>query len=359
MKYKLTLLLILVFITFVSCSKGDYSHYIDEDNPNKAELEKMFPLLEQQHEFSENRFTVMSEIISMMLNQSSTGKLNFLITNYINQNQEDPYNSYYILLLASSYINNDQPDFAIPYLHRVVKNYPNLNIKGVSTHYTALNTLVKISPPTLEKLTYYKRLIKDFSSRIETREIYPGGIGEVYYYLGKTYEKCELWEESITAYEKYLEMDDTIIPKEPTARAEILKKVGFYYSDKKWVLKNLDKLVNRIKYAINSRNPSLLDRYRAHDFFIINWKSKYTDLKSSYPMESRVLTSMNIKTAHKLDPMSNENEAFLAVRGNRWSSSIWSVYPTWYFYFKRVDYAMDPEIHGGWEWVGIFLGEKL
>ncbi|OQY36635.1 MAG: hypothetical protein B6229_09615, partial [Spirochaetaceae bacterium 4572_7] len=103
----------------------------------------------------------------------------------------------------------------------------------------------------------------------------------------------------------------------------------------------------------------LLDRYRAYDFFIINWKSKYSDLRSSYPMESSVLTSMSITTKRNLDSMSNENEAYLAVSGNRWSSSIWAVFPTWYFYFKRVDFPMDPEIHGGWEWAGIYLGEKL
>lgn len=359
MKNKITPLIIWVLITLTSCSGGDYYQYITKENPNRNELKELFPLLEKNQQYLENRFTVMNEIISMMLPYEKPGVINLLVTNYVNKNPDDPYNSYYLLLLASSYIKHDQNNFAIPYLHRIVKNYPDLGIKNMSTHYTALTTLVDITIDPKDKIYYYKRLIKDHRKRIDKKEKFSGGIGEVHYYLGQTYEAAEMWEESIRSFENFLIFEDTEIPKEPGAREEIKNRVGFYYSDKKWVIKDLDTLVKRVKYAINSRNPALLDRYRAHDFFIINWKSKFSDLKSSYPMESSVLTSMNIRAARELDPMSNENEAFLAVSGNPWSSSIWAVYPTWYFYFKRVDFPMNPEIHGGWEWAGIFLGEKL
>ena len=32
---------------------------------------------------------------------------------------------------------------------------------------------------------------------------------------------------------------------------------------------------------------------------------------------------------------------------------------TWYLYFRKVHFPPDPEIHGTWEWAGIFLGERL
>lgn len=359
MNYKLQSLIICVLITLISCQKGDYSHYIDDDNPNKKSLEELFPLLDKQQEYSENRFTIMSEIISMMLKQKSVGKLNLLVTDYINKNPKDPYNSYYLLLLSSAYVNNEQSNFALPYLNRIVKNYPDLDIDGLSTHYTALITLTEISTDPLNRAYYYKTLINDHSDRVETRKKFQGGVGELYYYLGNAYEDGRMWDESIRAFEEYLKFDDAPIPQEPTAKEDITRKVGFHYSDKKWILKDLDTLVKRVRYAIYAKRPDLLDKYRAYGFFIVNWKSDNSDIEESYPMQSSVLTQMNISAERNLDPMSNENEAYLAVRGNRWRSIMWATYPTWYFYFKRVDYPMDPELHGGWEWAGIYLGEKL
>ena len=54
-----------------------------------------------------------------------------------------------------------------------------------------------------------------------------------------------------------------------------------------------------------------------------------------------------------LDELSNEGEAYLRSTG--WNYRI----PTWYFYFRRVEYPADPEINGSWEWAGVFFGEKL
>ncbi|MGL1893275.1 MAG: hypothetical protein OCD02_16690 [Spirochaetaceae bacterium] len=359
MKIIQTIFIIGLTFTIVSCNKSDYSHYIDSNNPNKAELENLFPLLETFTDYSENRFTVMSEIITKMLIQESPGKLNLLITSYVYDNPDDKYNSYYLLNLASYYLKNSQNDFAIPYLHRVIMDYYDLTIRGDSTHFKALEILVKISDDSTRKVFYYKKLIRDHKERIEKRDIYPGGIGEIYYYLAETLEQNERWEESIEAYEGYLESPDTVIPSNPEARLDTVKKVGFFKSDKKWVEKELETLVSRVKYALSTRNSIMLDKYRAFDFFIINWNSNYSSLESKEHLESYVLTNMKISPARNLDAMSNESEAFLSVSGNPWSNSIWYVYPTWYFYFKKVDFPQDPEIHGGWEWAGIFLGEKL
>ena len=55
----------------------------------------------------------------------------------------------------------------------------------------------------------------------------------------------------------------------------------------------------------------------------------------------------------KLDETSNPNEAYLRTWG-------WSPYiSVWYLYFRKVNFPVDPEIHGRWEWAGIRFGEKL
>jgi len=32
---------------------------------------------------------------------------------------------------------------------------------------------------------------------------------------------------------------------------------------------------------------------------------------------------------------------------------------TWYLYFRKIYFPADPEIHGRWEWAGIYYGEKF
>ncbi|MBN2617529.1 MAG: hypothetical protein JXR64_04380 [Spirochaetales bacterium] len=351
MKFKQTFIITLVIIFLFSCNNKDYKYYIDSKNPKHEELKKLFPLLNKYTDYDGNRFTVMDKIITNMIKNSEPGDLRLFITDYINNNQNDPYITYYLLSLASSYLINGENNLAIPLLHKSVMLYKDLIINGESTHLNALQTLVGLTADDNMKIVYYKKIINEHSDRVN--------LGEIYYYLGKTLDKVEKWDEAIKAYEKYLDYPYTTIKSEPSARDNTLQKVGFYYSDKTWVVKDLDTLVQRVKYAISTKNATQLDRYRAYDFFIINWKSKFSDLKSSYPMESYVLTNMNLKTGNELDPMSTENEAYLAVNGSPWSSSIWYVYPTWYFYFRKVDFPKDPEIHGGWEWEGIYLGEKL
>ena len=359
MKLKKYFFVTVLMLMLFSCSQKDYSEYVDNKNPNKRELIHLFNLLDTYKDYSENRFTVMSEIISFLLKDKNNNRLHLLITTYINDNPEDPYNSYYLLSLASSYLNSGNDTFAVPYLHNAVMLYKDLIIRGESTHFKALEILLKTSNNNNNKIEYYKKLIKEHSLRVEKRDIYLGGVGELYYYLGKILEENQNWEEAIFAFESYLQFDNAVISKVNDAKDEIFRKVGFYHSNKEWVVDNLDQLVANIRYAINVRNPVLLDRYRAFDFFIINWKSNYSELESSFPIESAVLTSMGLKTAKNLDAMSTDTEAYLAVYGNPWSNSIWWVYSTWYFYFKKVDFPMDPNIHGGWEWAGIYLGEKL
>jgi hypothetical protein len=55
----------------------------------------------------------------------------------------------------------------------------------------------------------------------------------------------------------------------------------------------------------------------------------------------------------RLDSSSNAGEAYLRTWG-------WSQYlSVWYLYFRTIYFPSDPEIHGRWEWAGIYYGEKL
>ena len=60
-----------------------------------------------------------------------------------------------------------------------------------------------------------------------------------------------------------------------------------------------------------------------------------------------------IRYAESLDASSNATEAYLRTWG-------WSRYlEVWYLYFRKIYFPQDPEIHGRWEWAGIYYGEKF
>jgi len=59
-----------------------------------------------------------------------------------------------------------------------------------------------------------------------------------------------------------------------------------------------------------------------------------------------------IHYANKLDASSNSTEAFLRTWG-------WAQISTWYLYFRKIYFPSDPEIHGRWEWAGVYYGEKF
>jgi hypothetical protein len=65
------------------------------------------------------------------------------------------------------------------------------------------------------------------------------------------------------------------------------------------------------------------------------------------------LQSSRVVADDQLDVYSNSGEAYL--RTTNWNYRI----PTWYLYFRRVNYPPDPEINGRWEWAGIYLGERF
>lgn len=334
-----------------SCNKKDYAHYIDRDFPISEELHQLFPLLETYTDYSKNRFTVISEIITILSSYNSIGFLNLFVNEYINSHPDDPYNTFYTLKLGSEYLNRDMLEFAETYIHKSVMVYKDLIIDDQSVHKEALETLTEITTDKKRKVFYYKKLIAEHNEQLD--------IGVIHYYLALALEDIEEWDEAINAYKVYLDYPYTVIPSEPDARDRTLQKVGFYVSDKRWVEKDLDRLIWRIKSAVSKGDYRTLDRYRARDFFVINWSSKYSDLKSSQPLDSITLANMKLNFDVHLDPMSTATEVFLGVRGNKWVDSIWWVYSKWYFNFKKIDFPQDPEIHGGWEWIGIYLGEKL
>ena len=339
-------LAMIVFLVLPACSR-DYSHFLVGSVEENRDLHTLFDLLEQEGDVGENRFIIIQQITNRLHEAGELEKLILFLTSYVEKNQNDPYNAYYLDIVATAYRDMGAEPMAVHYYNRILKNYPDLLVSGTTVHYQCLQELLNMEEDPILRIAYYKELISRFSEYIDP--------GVTYFYLAEAYEAVGEWEQAIRAYQKFLQYPDAEIRGFPRAHGKIREKVEFYFSDKEWTVENLDQLVEEIKRSIRTRNTRRLLTYKAKvNFFTMSWSQADADEIISMAFDiGSFLQSSRVLTDDKLDIDSNAGEAYL--RTTRWSYRI----PTWYLYFRKVEFLPDPEINGRWEWAGIYLGEKL
>jgi tetratricopeptide (TPR) repeat protein len=343
---RFVLLAALVILSLLAC-QGEYAHFLVGNLEQNREMHTLFDLLEREPDVGENRFIIIQQISNRLHGAGELEKLILFLTGYVENNQNDPYNAYYLGIVAAAYKDRGAAPLAVHYYERILKNYPDLLISGTTVHYQCLQELLTLVEDPNAQIEYYKELISRFSEYIDP--------GATYFYLAEAYEQVGEWEQAIRAYQKFLKYPETEIPGFPRVHIKIREKVEFYYSDKKWTVENLDQLVTEIKRSIQTRNTRRLLTYKAKvNFFTMSWAQADADEIISLAFDiGAFLQSSRVLTDDKLDIDSNAGEAFL--RTIRWSYRI----PTWYLYFRKVEFMPDPEINGRWEWAGIYFGEKL
>ena len=86
----------------------------------------------------------------------------------------------------------------------------------------------------------------------------------------------------------------------------------------------------------------------------MSWRQDETAENSLSNFEmSDFMHGNRIYCSKELDEMSGPTEAYLRTWG--WNSYV----NIWYLYFRKVNFPANPDIHGRWEWAGIYYGEKL
>ena len=340
-------ILLVSTILFSSCIEIDKSNrYLTEDIENKQELEELLTLLEESGDTPESRFVVLQQIIKILHQENTVEETNLFLTTHVEQYPEDPFNGYYLFIVAQNYLDQKAYPFAMHYFERILRNYPDLLVHGRSVHLNCLRKLISLSSNPELKAGYYKELLSRFRDEINP--------GYTYYNLGKTYEELGEWDLAMQAYINFLKFPETQIPGAPNAYKDTKKMVSFTtVSNPYWAMESLDKLINSIKWAIyNVRSDVLTNLMSRTDFFATAWEQK--EDVSEEPVQFNISLFLNprIWYSQNIDEDSNAREAYLRTTG--WSYRI----STWYLYFRKIHFPADPEIHGQWEWAGIYFGEK-
>lgn len=313
----------------------------------------MLSLLKTDDLSESDRFAVINQLSQSMMEDNSvyyTDVILFL-TEKVHEDIENPYNAYWLLLIAHAYIKQGAMPIAANYFIRILENYDDLVYKGNSIHLICLKNLIELEQTPELQIQYYMELINRFSDQID--------IMSVHFKMGQLYEKLGEWELALQAYNRFLAEPKSMslqVPGISDAYQYARKLIDFNNSPKDWTFETLEELEKAVKSAISSYDYHDLDSYRSKvNFFAMSWKQDAVDENSqaNFTMRNFMTGYNRIRFDEDLDESSNPNEAYLRTWG-------WNQYVSiWYLYFRKISFPLDSDIHGRWEWAGIYFGEKL
>jgi tetratricopeptide (TPR) repeat protein len=343
---KRTLLFALGAVILLAGCASQHEYYLVGNDSQNDRIAHLFRTLDREHPEPRRRANIIEQIATTLLEAGATDRFRTLLTTEVEKQPQNPYNAYYLLLVAQNY-EKESVQMALHYYRRIIRNFSDVTVRGTSVHYASLSSLANYTEDPSLRIHYYSELIRRFPERID--------LGKTHYFMAKTYEKLGRWDEAYDSYKEFIDYPDTDIPGKPLAHREVQAMVDFYDSSKDWTMDSLDRLVAGIKQALWRQNPNRLLRYRAKEnFFAMSWQQDKYDFNSQITFNLGIfLQRSRVHFAEDLEINSNAREAYLRTWG--WSYRI----PTWYLYFRRVDFPANPEINGDWEWAGIYFGESL
>jgi hypothetical protein len=338
--------ILIASLLLASCGSAR-STWITGNREQRTELRELFTLLDSERIDSIERFAAIRQISSILLRQKEYGRLTLLLTDLASERPDDPYAAWYLFAAAFVYDTEGSNPIAALYYDRIVKNYPDLEVDGASLHYQCLTRLIATVDAPERRIEYFKDLIARFPDRVE--------MGSVLFLLAKEYEKVGEWDLAVKTYAKFLPYFGSTIQGYPDAFQYARNVVDFYNSPKDWTYEDLGVLVAKVKAALQAGDPYKLRSYRAKvNFFAMSWHQDENDVNSQVLFDfSEFMSGGRIYFSDSLDPASGPRDAYVKTWG--WSERI----STWYLYFRKIYFPADPEIHGRWEWAGIYFGEKM
>jgi tetratricopeptide (TPR) repeat protein len=345
-KYILSLCLCISLL--FSCKNHTIDSSASKQVPNTQGI--LISLLQDKTLSNESRFALANQIALNYLQSGKQTDLILFLTGYVKDHPDDEFNAYWLLMTAYAYQKESADDIAELYFERIIRNYKDLIVDGESIQFRCLQNLVQISTSHTNRIEYFNQLITRFPGKISKTELYVR--------LAQEYEALGDWNQAIKSYTLFLAQNDAgsiQIAGIPDAYETARNLIDFNNSPKDWTFDTLEDLEYAIKSAISHYQYTELDTYKSKvNFFAMSWRQDAEDKNAQETFSMKDYGWGNlIHYNAELDESSNANEAYLRTWG-------WSRYLTvWYFYFRKVNFPIDPEIHGRWEWAGIYFGDKL
>jgi tetratricopeptide (TPR) repeat protein len=336
---------------------GREVYYMNVAPARRVVLEKLFELLARPGKKADEDFSLVREIANQYGMLGDNQRIINFLSEWVERHPRDPYNSYYLLRVADCYLAMDAPTVAALYLNEIVHTCPDLIVREKSIHLACLRLLTRLASNPDTRAWYYQQLIARFPKEID--------LGYAYFMLGQVAEKRGAWEDAIDAYDHFIPFYGAIIPGFPGAYSYAKQMVDFYNEEKNYstpatkfarTFSTLDAALRTVKGLLASGDLTGLWQYRARaNFFARPWSQMNRDDEraTQFSDATFVAAQTTIHYDARLSPGSGANDAYLRTWG--WAR----LNAVWYFCFHKIYFPLDPELHGRWEWAGIYYGERF
>ncbi|MDR0513255.1 MAG: tetratricopeptide repeat protein [Treponema sp.] len=327
-------------------------YFLSGTDAERETLAELFALLAANNGDERKRLAIVTEIANIYLRQGEFSRLVNFLNERIHRYPDDAYNAYFLFMIAFAHQQMEAHPVAALYFRRIVRNHPDLEIRGSSIHLASLKQLVSLVSDPHQRVWFYEELVSRFPEEID--------LGTAYFMLGQAHAGAGEWDRALVAYSRFLAHSPpgADVPGFPDAHNYARRMVDFNNSAKDWTFESLDSLIVAVRSALNAGSHVRLLRYHAKvNFFTRTWENEDSAVGAGAGHATFNLSDFmrgnRIQYANTVSVSSNGDEAFLRTWG--WHPFL----PVWYFYFRRIHFPPDPEMHGRWEWAGIFYGERL
>jgi tetratricopeptide (TPR) repeat protein len=336
---------LLAVLSLGSCTPP--SPYFVGNASDRKELSELFGLLREAKGDPALRYAILRRISSNLIRQREYGTLAALLTSQKDSSDSVPFDTWRLFTAAYAYEEDGSSPIAAIYYDRVLRTYPDVTAEGESLHRECLERLTDIVDSPERRIGYYKESLARFPDRDAARNLFM---------LAKEYERGGEWEMAVKTYSEFLPFFGTEIPGYPDAFRYARDVVNFRNSPKDWAYGDLQTLAGKIRDALAAGDAARLRSYRARIGFFTalregEGEERQPDERGLADMKE-FMSGGRVQASPELDMSANGREAYLKTWG--WTDKI----TTWYLYFRRIYFPANPNVHGSWEWAGIYFGEK-
>ena len=123
---------VLFFSFLISCSGNSRGRLLPEaDSAGYKETQHYLSEILDSKDLPERiRYSVINRIAGNMLSVNDFPGLIIFLTQWVEQNRDDPYNAYWLLMTAYVYLENDANPLAEYYFERIINDYDDLTVQG-------------------------------------------------------------------------------------------------------------------------------------------------------------------------------------------------------------------------------------
>ncbi|TVQ21866.1 MAG: hypothetical protein EA382_12950 [Spirochaetaceae bacterium] len=335
---------LVTIVALTACSDPD-DYFVGRSDVQAREL---YELVATESD-PQVRAVAIEQLAAHLLIDAGQEPLIVYLTTLLQRNPDDPFGGLYTFIVAQSYLESNAHDLARHYFQRVVRRFPDIEVRGTSLHRQSIEHLVRLSVDPEERIGYYRRLLAEFPDTLDR--------GLIHYRLAEAYSEVGAWSSVYTEYRNFLRYPKTVVPGVPNAHREIARRVAFYDSPKNWTRPTLADLHRDVARALHNRDAAGIRRLQAGvNFFTRSWEQDADDPNTApvWDIGELLRQSRNLSVDRNVQLSTSGDEAYLWTFG-------WGALRirTWYLYFRKVYYPPNPEIHGTWEWAGVYLGERI